>query len=165
MVEPPHGLKWVGSWEDERERFAAFPRIPVGGGLAIGPLTTIPFDPDVILIYGDPAQIIMIIQSMQRKKFERYEFACIGESSCADSLADCYLTGKPKISLPGVGERAFGHVSDSEMVIALPPAYLEMAVEGFRELHVTFPVPFVGLGMNVKPLFAGMYPDDPEFFN
>lgn len=165
MVQPVHGCKWVHSWEEERERFKAFPRIPPGGAIMFAPLATITVDPDVVLIYGDPSQIIVIIQSMQRKKFERYQFGCIGESSCADSLADCYLTGKPKVGLPGFGERDLGIVRDDEIVLALPPDYLEQALEGFRELKLPSPFSFspAGINMRYKPIFHGHYPDDPEF--
>jgi len=160
---PPRGLHWCSSWEDEGKRFKAFPRIPAGGAIALAPLSTITFDPDVILIYGDPSQIIMMIQSIQKIEFERFQFGCIGESSCADSLADCYLSGKPKVGLPGYGERIFGNVNSEELVIALPPSYLERELDGFRELHVTFPVPMVDMTMDVKPAFARSYPGDPEF--
>jgi uncharacterized protein (DUF169 family) len=161
---PVHGLKWCGSWEDERKRFKAFPRIMAGGGVVLAPLSTITFDPDVILIYGDPAQIILIIQSMQKKEFERFQFACMGESSCADSLADCYLSGKPKVGLPGVGERVLGHVREDELVIALPPLYMDRALDGLRELGLTYPIPpNMSIDLDVKSGFARLYPDDPEF--
>jgi len=166
MDTPNHGLRWVSSWEDERRRFKTMPRMPFSGGAVLAPLTTMTFEPDVILIYGDPSQIIMIIQSLQRKEFERFEFACIGESSCADSLVDCYLTKKPKVGLPGFGERRLSIVTDEELVIALPPKYLKRALEGFRELQPRggkYPIPFFGVDANVKGSFAKAYPDDPEF--
>jgi len=164
MDTPEHGLKWCGSWEDERKRFMAFPRIPAGGGIVFAPLSTIAFDPDVILIYGDPAQIIMIIQSMQKKEFERFQFACIGESSCADSLAECYLTGKPKVGLPGFGERMLGHVREDELVIALPPPYLEKALEGLAELGISYPItPNMSIDLDMKPDLRQRYPEDPAF--
>lgn len=166
MTRPTRGLRWVHSWEEEERRFKAFPRIPLGGALAFAPLTTMTFEPEVILVYGDPSQIIMIIQAMQRKEFERYEFACIGESSCADSLADCYLSKKPKVALPGFGERRNGLVTDEELVLALPPRYLTMAVEGWRELltrNARYPIPFMGADMSVRESFARSYPDEPEF--
>jgi len=163
MEVPDRGLKWCSSWEDEKKRFKAFPRIPPGGSVALAPLSTITFDPDVLLVYGNPMQIILIIQGMQKKEFERYEFACIGESSCADSLADCYLSGKPKVGLPGFGERVLGDVADEDLVIALPPSSLEKAVDGLRDLGVTLPLPSTDIDMDVKPVFARSYPDDPEF--
>jgi uncharacterized protein (DUF169 family) len=163
MDQPVHGLKWVHSWEEEKKRFKAMPRIPPGGAIMYAPLSNISVDPDVVLIYGDPSQIIMIIQSMQRKKFERYEFGCIGESSCSDSLADCYLTGKPKVGLPGYGERDIAIVRDEELALALPPAYLEQAVEGFSELKSLFPISPVGINLEMQPILLRHYPDDPEF--
>jgi uncharacterized protein (DUF169 family) len=166
MECPTRGLRWVSSWEDEKRRFKAMKRIPFGGAVVFAPLATMTFEPDVVMIYGDPSQIIMIIQSLQRKEFERFEFACIGESSCSDSLADCYLTGKPKLGLPGFGERRNGLVTDEELVIALPPQYLPKAVEGWRELrtkNVRYPIPFMGADMSIKEGFAKSYPDEPEF--
>jgi uncharacterized protein (DUF169 family) len=165
LEKPEHGLKWCGSWEDESRRLKAFPRIPPGGGIVFAPLASIPFDPDVILIYGDPAQVIILIQAIQKKKFERFQFACIGESSCADSLADCYLTGKPKLGLPGYGERMLGHVREDELVLALPPPYLVTALEGLEELGIRYPIPHsISIDMDMKPDLHQRYPDDPAFF-
>jgi uncharacterized protein (DUF169 family) len=163
MDKPVHGLKWVHSWDEEKRRFAALKRVPPGGAILFSPLTSITVDPDVVLIYGDPSQVIMMIQAMQRKKFERYEFGCIGESSCADSLADCYLTKKPKVGLPGYGERDISAVRDDEIVLALPPAYVEQVLDGFRELKSLFPISPVGINLNMKDILHGHYPDDPEF--
>jgi uncharacterized protein (DUF169 family) len=160
MEVPPEGTdmpegvaRYVSGWEDNAKRNRAFPRIPVGAAVVLAPLHSATFDPDVILVYGDPSQIIMMIQSMQKIQFERFEFACIGESSCADSLAECYLSGKPKVGLPGYGERALGHVSDEEIVLALPPDYLPMVLRGWVELRktgVTYPVAFAGLNIDLQ---------------
>ena len=129
------------------------------------PLSMITFDPDVILIYGDPAQIILIIQSMQRKEYERYQFACMGESSCADSLAECFLTGKPKVGLPGFGERMLGHVREDELAIAMPPPYLEKALEGLDELQISYPIPHnISIELDMKPDLHQRYPEDPAFY-
>ena len=144
--------RYVSGWEDNAKRNQAFPRIPVGAAVALSPLHSITFDPDVILVYGDPSQIVMMIQSMQKVQFERFEFACIGESSCADSLAECYLSGKPKVGLPGYGERALGHVSDEEIVLALPPDYLPKVLRGWDELKKTgvrYPVALAGLDVDL----------------
>lgn len=152
-TEMPEGMgRYVSSWEDNARRNKAIPRTPVGGAIAVAPLHAMAFDPDVIMIYGDPSQVVMMIQSMQKIEFERFESACIGESSCADSLAECYLTGKPKVGLPGYGERALGHVGDEEMVLALPPSYLERVLDGWAELRktgVTYPVALAGLDVDL----------------
>jgi len=160
-TEMPEGMaRYVSSWEDNVKRNTAFPRIPVGGAVALAPLATITFDPDVIIVYGDPSQIVLMIQSMQKIEFERFEFACIGESSCADSLVECYLTGKPKVGLPGYGERALGHVRDEDLVLALPPSYLERVLDGFRELHkagVSYPVALAGIDIDIAAPTSNIY--------
>jgi len=152
-TEMPEGMfRYVSGWKDNVRRNKAIPRIPVGGAIAVAPLHANAFDPDVILIYADPSQVVMMIQSIQKIKFERFKSACIGESSCSDSLAECYLTGKPRVGLPGYGERALGHVADEEMVLALPPAYLERVLDGWVELRktgVTYPVALAGLDVDL----------------
>ena len=65
--------------------------------------------------------------------------------------------------LPAFGERMFGNVADEELVIALPAAYFENAVDGLRELGITLPLPCMDMDMDVKPYFARAYPDDSEF--
>jgi len=152
-TEMPEGVgRYVADWDDNARRNRALPRIPVGGAVAFAPLQTISFEPDVVLIYADPAQVILMIQAMQKVEFERYQSGCIGESSCADSLAECYLTGKPKIGLPGYGERALGHVADEEIVLALPPGYVIRVLDGFaalRQTGVTYPVALAGLDFDL----------------
>ena len=57
----------------------------------------------------------------------------------------------------------FGDVADEELVVALPPLYLEKAVEGLGELGITLPLPGMDIDMDVKPYFARSYPDDTKF--
>lgn len=155
LEEPTEGTpmpdflaRWVAGWDDHFKRTRAFPRIPAGEAILFAPLQTITVEPDVILIYADPAQVMLMIQAMEKVQFEHFQFSCIGESSCADYLAACYLTGKPKVGLPGYGERALGHVSDEEIVLALPPSYVPRIIDGYSKLKktgVVYPIPLFGL--------------------
>jgi len=145
---PDYLARWVANWDDYFRRTRALPRIPVGEAILFSPLQTITVEPDVVLIYADPAQVMLMIQAMEKVEFERYQFGCIGESSCADSLVDCYLSGKPKVGLPGYGERALGHVADEEIVLALPPSYVPRIIDGFNKLRntgVVYPIALAGL--------------------
>ena len=159
-------LRWVRIPEDGRKRFKAFSRIPPGEAIVLAPLSTLTFDPDVIMIYGTPGQIMLMIESIQRVRFELFEFTCIGESSCADSLAACYLTGKPKVGLPCYGELRNGQADECEIALALPPSYLEMIPEGWAEMRergVTYPVTYIGWDLDTCSGLRKAYPDDPEF--
>jgi len=72
--------------------------------------------------------------SLRKNQDERFQFFFIGEGACADSPAQCYVTGKPALAIPCFGERRFGEVLDEEMVLALPPPMVELAIEGMRRL-------------------------------
>jgi hypothetical protein len=57
-----------------------------------------------------------------------------------------------------------GHVREDELVIALPPLYMDRALDGLRELGLTYPIPpNMSIDLDVKSGFARLYPDDPEF--
>jgi len=133
--------------EEARRQMASYPLIPPGEAIVVAPLPASKFDPDVVLVYGTPAQLMVLMCALQVKDFERFPFFFIGEGSCSDSLAQCYLTGKPALSIPCYGERAFGSVEDDELVLAIPPTMMEKAIEGLHTLESRqrgYPIPILG---------------------
>lgn len=42
------------------------------------------FEPDVILVYGNPSQLMMLMCGLQKVKYQRFEFHFIGEGACAE---------------------------------------------------------------------------------
>ncbi len=153
---------WFSSVEDALEQQKIYPRIEPGEAIVVGPLKDGNFDPDVVLVYGNPAQIMMLMCGIQKVKYERFDFEFIGEGACADSVARCYNSGKPSLAIPCFGERAFGQVADDEIVLALPPAYLERAVIGLRklaEVGMSYPIRSVGIEADISGLISVWYPD------
>lgn len=127
----------------------------------LAPLAGGKFDPDVILIYGNPAQMMLLMNALQFKDYERFQFFFIGEDACADGLAQCYTTGKPALAVPCMGERAFGTVKADEMLMALPPAMMAKAVEGLQSLKARgfgYPIRFLGPKRNPSPVLTRLYP-------
>jgi len=111
------------------------------------PLAAGKFHPDVVLIYANPAQMMFLMNGLQFRDYERFQFFFIGEGSCADGLAQCYTTGKPALAIPCLGEREFGTVTEDEMVMALPPAMMAKAVEGLQALAargIAYPIKYLG---------------------
>jgi uncharacterized protein (DUF169 family) len=105
-------------------------------------------NPDLVLVYGNPAQMILLINGLQWKNYERLKFYCVGESSCADAIAESYLSKKSCVAIPCFGERRFGHVQDDELVIAIPPASLIKGAEGLEKLvekGIRYPIPLFGV--------------------
>jgi uncharacterized protein (DUF169 family) len=149
-------IKWFKELKDSEKFEAQFPTIPPGKYKAVimAPLVYNPFDPDIILIYGNPAQMILIINALQYKDYERLQFFCVGESSCTDYIAQCYLTKKPSLTIPCYGERRFGHAQDDEMVIAIPSETLEKLIGGLKFLYgrgIRYPIPYYGVEVDPTP--------------
>jgi len=155
-----HG--WFANVEEARKQMAAYPLVPPGEAVVLAPLAAGKFDPDVILIYGNPAQMMLLMNALQFKDYERFQFFFIGEGACADGLAQSYTTGKPALAIPCMGERAFGTVTEDEMVLALPPKMMVKAVEGLqalRERHIGYPIMYLGPLCDPSVVLTQIYPE------
>jgi dephospho-CoA kinase len=128
--------------------------------VALAPLVYNPFKPDIVLIYANPAQMMLLINSLQVEEYEVMNFSCVGESSCSDAIARCYLTGKPSLAIPCFGERRYGHAQDDELVIAVPAIMMEKALRGMETLYrrgVRYPISLAGAEQDLSGAFPGAY--------
>jgi uncharacterized protein (DUF169 family) len=155
-------LVWCKTREDGRKFEEAIPRIPSGKYKAImlAPLVYDPFDPDIVLIYANPAQMILIVNALQFEGYERLQFFCVGESSCSDAIAQCYLSGKPSLTIPCYGERRFGHAQDDELVMGLSPKDVEKAERNLEELYkrgICYPISYAGAQLDISSVMPLSY--------
>lgn len=168
LADPPgqvmdgtfRSMVWCKTREDAKKCEESIPRIPTGkySAILLAPQVYSPFEPDMVLVYCNPAQMILIINALQFEDYERLEFSCTGESSCSDAIARCYLTGKPSLAIPCYGERRYGHTQDDELVIGLPPSYVEKVERNLEELYARgVQYPISNLGAQCDPL-PGMPP-------
>jgi len=151
---------WFRSPEEALQQQGDYYRIPVGGAIVLAPLTKQKFEPEALLVYGNPAQIMMVMCGLQKVKYERFSFSFIGEGACSDSLAQCYVTGQPAVSIPCYGERSMGGVSDDEIAIALPAGELERTISGLKQLAkigFKYPINSIGPLLDPSPLLSGIY--------
>ena len=142
-------IVWVATKEDGRRFERSIPRLPTGRYEAVlmAPLVYNPFEPDIVLIYCNPAQIMLLINSLQFTDYQVMEFSCVGESSCSDAIVRCYEKGKPCVGIPCYGERRYGHAQDDELVMALPASMMAKALSGMEALYrrgVRYPISFAG---------------------
>ncbi|MBN2232999.1 MAG: dephospho-CoA kinase [Deltaproteobacteria bacterium] len=155
-------IVWVADREQGKKFEAAIPRLPRGKyeAVALAPLVYNPFEPDIVLIYGNPAQVMMLVNALQFRNYEVMQFACVGESSCADAIVRGYESGRPAVAIPCYGERCYGHAQDDEMVIAVPAARLPEALEGLQALYrrgVRYPISFSGAATDLEHEFPPAY--------
>ncbi len=155
-------IVWTKSRADAKKYEAEIPRLPTGKyqAVAIAPLVYNPFDPDIVLIYANPAQMMLLINSLQFENYEVMQFYCVGESSCSDAIARCYLQRKPALSIPCYGERRYGHAQDDEMVMAIPVEMMDKALNGMEALYrrgIRYPISYAGAETDVAHAFPAAY--------
>ena len=155
-------IVWTATKEDGRKMEASIPRISTGlyEAVAMAPLAYNPFEPDMVLIYANPAQMMLLINSLQFSRYEVMQFFCVGESSCSDGIARCFNTGNPSLYIPCYGERRYGHAQDEDLAMALPAGLMEKALEGMEALYrrgVRHPVSFAGAETDLSRQFPPSY--------
>jgi dephospho-CoA kinase len=155
-------IVWTQSRADGKKYENSIPRLPAGKyeAVVMAPLVYNPFDPDIILIYANPAQMMLLINSLQFEEYEVMQFHCVGESSCSDAIARCYLNGKPALTIPCYGERRYGHAQDDELTIALPAEVMDKTLRGMEALYkrgIRYPISYAGAETDVTRSFPAAY--------
>lgn len=146
---------WFGNGEASRQHQDQMPRVEKDRyeGLAASPLAKGRLDPpDIILLYANPAQMILFINGLQRNDYRRIEMSITGESACADSWGRALSTGNSSLSIPCFAERRFGGVADDELLFALTPEDFIEGVVGLGELSkVGIRYPILPYGTTMDP--------------
>jgi dephospho-CoA kinase len=160
-------IVWTKTKRDGAEMESSIPRIPFGKyqAVALAPLVYNPFDPDMVLIYGNPAQMMLLINSLQHERYEAMQFFCVGETSCSDAVARCWLDRKPSLAIPCYGERRYGHAQDDELVMALPPQSVAVALRGMEALYrkgIRYPISYAGSELDLSCAFPGSYSGEEQ---
>ncbi|MDA0276964.1 MAG: DUF169 domain-containing protein [Proteobacteria bacterium] len=161
------GKNYVGVWhatlKDAGARQEALSVVPYGKyeAMAVSPLVSGRLDPpDICLVYATPGQMIILINGLQWKDYRKFDWSVVGETACADSWGRALKTGEPSLSLPCYAERRYGGVPDEEMLMALPPKYLPIAVEGMKALAkngLRYPIAPYGVQNDVRTGMAASY--------
>jgi len=156
--EAPTGVKngsfrsmaWCSNIDDAVKFETSIPRLPIGkySAVLIGPQAKGIFEPDIVVFYGNPAQMMFIINALQFEEYERMTFHCVGESSsCAETIVQCQLSQKPLFNIPCYGERKFGHAQDDEVSMSVPAVLVDKVARNLNELSkrgVRYPISYFG---------------------
>lgn len=121
--------------EDGKKLDNSLSRLPVGKyrGLITMPLELSETDPDIILIYGTPGQMVNLVAASVYNTGEKVTLNASGKAGSDSTVAEVMLTNKPKLSLPGLGDRILGHVEDNEMLFVIPFKELENITSALEE--------------------------------
>jgi MtaA/CmuA family methyltransferase len=116
---------------------AAIDRFPAGAyhALLVAPLDRATFEPDVVCVYGNPAQIMRLTQAALWKRGGKLASAFGGRVVCADIIVTTMRTDRSQVILPCSGDRIFGQTQDHEMAFTIPWSQMDEIIEGLRGTH------------------------------
>src|SRR5262245_41002189 len=116
---------------------AAIDRFTAGEyhALLVAPLDRATFEPDLVCVYGNPAQIMRLTQAALRKRGGKLGSAFGGRVVCADIIVTTMRTDRPQVILPCSGDRIFGQTQDHEMAFTIPWTQMDEIVEGLKGTH------------------------------
>ena len=109
------------------------------------PLERTRIEPDVILMYLNPAQLMRCLHGSTYLTGKPINCSFTGRAaSCTEGVIAAYLDQTPKVVVPGNGDRVWATAQDHEMVYALPASHLKDLVEGLARTHekgIRYPIP------------------------
>ncbi len=127
------------------------------GAVVVGPLSRIEFVPETVLVYGNPAQVLRLVNAALFEKGGAMRAESTGRGDCADIVIRTRKTGEPQLVLPCYGDRIFGMTADDEMAFTFPFATAEKIVKGLEGTHaggVRYPIPVF---LRYQPEFPKSY--------
>jgi len=130
---------------------ASYPRWPAGKYEAVwlAPLKACEFVPDLVVMYGMPAQILALIQAANFGHGPGIQSISSGRYGCSQWLAGVVQTGECTYMIPGPGERVFAGTQDHEVSFAVPYSRINSLIDGLKYIRkqgsYKFPVPNMGL--------------------
>lgn len=109
-----------------------------------GPLGKIDYVPDTVLVYGNPAQVLRLVNACLYEKGGALASQSSGRGDCADIVIRSRKTDAPQMILPCSGDRIFGMTADDEMAFTFPYTMAEKVVKGLEGTHaggIRYPIP------------------------
>jgi len=92
-------------------------------GMVFAPLEKASFEPDTVVIYGNPAQIMRLAQTWSYLTGDRASGHFSGKVECDEYLITPFKAQAARVVIPGQGERIFAGTQDDEMVFAVPASF------------------------------------------
>ncbi len=103
--------------------------------LCVAPLNRTNFEPHVIAVYANSAQVLRLVHATLYRRGGRVTSTSGGRLDCAEIVIQTMTTNEPKVILPCTGDRIFGMAQDTEMVFAFPWSYAAEVIEGLEGTH------------------------------
>jgi MtaA/CmuA family methyltransferase len=103
--------------------------------LLVAPLDRTTFEPHLVCIYANPAQVMRLTQAALWKRGGKLTSSFGGRIDCSEIIVTTMRTDQPQVILPCSGDRIFGQTQDHEMAFTIPWNQMEEVIEGLKGTH------------------------------
>lgn len=116
-----------------------FPRLETGKyiGVMSASLVTTPFEPEVVMVYCNSAQLSLLLLGRECKDGFNLKCSLSSHAACIYAVVPVIQTGQCQITVPCRGEHYAAIAGDDEMIFSVPPAKLEDLITGLRYVDET----------------------------
>lgn len=106
-------------------------------GVLSAPLTNASFEPDLILVYCNSAQLSLLL--LARECEDGHDLPChlSSHAACVYAVVPPMQSGSCQVAFPCRGDRYMAMAGDDEIIFSMPLAKLEQILEGLRYLEKT----------------------------
>lgn len=111
--------------------------------LLASPLESMELRPDVVIIYGMPAQVVRLVQGYGYSTGEAVESKFTGfGGTCIAGVLRTRRLNQPQVLLPGFGDRMLARVEDHEMAFSFTLDHMDSILEGIKEVGARSSIPW-----------------------
>lgn len=133
--------------EKMRAMEASYPRWDAGvyRQIWLAPITDCDFQPDVVVAYGNPAQILAMIHGANYAIGTGVTSVSTGRFGCNSWIVAAAQSAACTYGVPGPGERVFAGTQDHEMNFVVPVSKIDIFISGLNYVRsrkmYRYPVP------------------------
>jgi uncharacterized protein (DUF169 family) len=143
LIESQVQQGWHKDWKAEQNRFNFFKGLFAGRegektlhkmkeyvGFVCSPLHQAIMEPDSIMVFGDGTHVNHMIQALcyDYTMPVMSAFEGFGETCFKGGLVP-FMTGRPQVVIPGMGDRSFAGISPEELAVGLPASKLSVILD------------------------------------
>ena len=104
--------------------------------ILVAPLNRASFEPDILMVYGNPAQIMRLIQGALFNEGGAVQSSSMGRLGCS-AIITVIRKDECRYLVPGNGDRIFGMTQDYEMAFLIPASKVDTVLDGLAKTHKT----------------------------
>ncbi len=140
---------------------ASYPRHEMGevGQIWLSALGRCEYDPHLVVVYGNPAQILVLIHAANYGFGEGVKSSSTGRFGCSNWIAGVVQSDECQYAIPGSGERVFAGTQDHEMSFMIPRSRFQSITEGLAVMRKkgTYRYPVPNMNLLGKPHLPAKY--------